>query len=449
MFGSSQDRARQLAGRSRRGRINSNGSSVSCRSISSSSHASQLCRTDSTLDILSQQPPVIEEHSTYYTGQSLNGKHTSQTASRTPASNTSMVPSTMYRASLHTSEAQRAHIGQHIFQAEYINHVLYGNPAVPVSTALQSKQFERSPDHNRYSSWGTLPATTQQVRNFTAPVPSSGPYGQQALLLPMCRDRPVLPPLEMAVFQSHLQPHTAVSLRGGHGYGSEASYAIQSKERTEDTCDTDLLDGNLRYRLARSRQSQLKPDWSLLSRPFTREFPWVARVFRRLQWTAPIFSGHSYDAFLDSLSETELDRFCSLFGPLSTDSFVGGKVGTARQVFFLILTSPQQQVFRNIITSRGLALLELNNYDSDTEQALPDAPPYNKTRPVAVLEYLLEATERPILLTQTKTLIPFSELPVGPLLPSVGRAVSTPNLRQQQSCSPLLTSQLYYASFIF
>lgn len=339
MFGSSQDRARQLAGRKRRERISSSGSNSTLRSISSSSHASQQYHIKSTLTPCNQESAVIKEN-----------------------------PQTLQ--------------GHQILQAEYLSQVLYSDLGASASASASppQSQFRTSLRQSKYGSMEMSPAVTRHLRNVTAPATE--------MIVPDCqalhqRVRPGVAftrPLERSTSESHLRSHAAVSLRGGQG----GFYVRDHTESREYTCT--LFD----------KVNDKKEGLPL--RPFTREFPWVTEVYCHPQWHVPISSGASYEAFIESLSMTELERFIVLFS--NKPRFLPVSLATARQVFFIVLTAPQQKVFKNIIISRGMALHALAEGGIGVQCTIHPATSNPEANPAVMLEHLLEATERPELLAR-------------------------------------------------
>ena len=341
MFGSSQDRARQLAGRKRRERIASSGSNSTLRSSSSSSHAFQQYHSALALDPGTQQSAVIKEN-----------------------------PRTLK--------------GHHILQAEYLSQVLYSDLGASASVSADPPQsgFVTSRRHARYGSLEMLPAVTRHPRNVTAPLAESMTPNHQ----PLSQRAQHGVALGRSTSESHKRLQAAVSLRGGR----DGCYTGDGTERREYTCTI----ANEKYDEKRN----------LPSRPFILEFPWVTKVYRHPQWHAPISSGASYEAFIDSLSTTELERFRDLFG--KTPGFLPASLATARQAFFMTLTGPQQRVFKNIIISKGMALLAMTEEGVGVQCSIHTVMCNSETKPAVMLEYLLEATERPVLLLKESARMP-------------------------------------------
>jgi hypothetical protein len=173
MFGSSQDRARQLAGRNRRERISS---CTSSRSISSSSQAPQQSPT-SILE--SKVPSAIEEHpSCEHDGDGLALALAQVNSGQQDENATPLFSASQFASGLPGPQAE-----QQCLQAEHLSQVLYSSLASSASANPPQSQFSAT-RHTRYGSLGSIP------------VPHA---------------------LRGAASEYQLRPQTVVSMRGGSG----------------------------------------------------------------------------------------------------------------------------------------------------------------------------------------------------------------------------------------
>lgn len=280
---------------------------------------------------------------------------------------------------------------QQILQAEYLSQVLYDKIEVPDSANPPLSRFGTG-----YSGMNSLPTIANHLHNVTAPISGSEKPIQQALEHPGCHLVSVPRALERSTSEHQLHLRTAVSLRGGY----TDIYIDNPAERNGDGLHNFEENAKLKRlcaELLHANALQVEHKSTLLSRPFTTEFPWVREVCRHPQWHAPISSGASYDAFAESLATVELGRFGDLFGP--KPAFLSASVATARRVFFTILTAPQKQVFKNMITSKGMSLLALVENGAGAQCISPPKPQDCISKPIVLLEHLLEATEGPEVLS--------------------------------------------------
>lgn len=161
MFGHSEDRARQLAGRHRKDRNTSSGSyASSSRNVSSSTQSSnQLQPTDSLTygDAISYVKHPQYPNQMASPGTSTQIQHTGRPSSTPFAGQQQPFQQAYFNASPYqlaqpyiayappeTPEqlaARRAQLEQERYQSEYLTKVLYGNPTVPNFNSPPSSQF--------------------------------------------------------------------------------------------------------------------------------------------------------------------------------------------------------------------------------------------------------------------------------------------------------------------
>ncbi|XP_014555941.1 hypothetical protein COCVIDRAFT_101024 [Bipolaris victoriae FI3] len=227
MFGSSQDRARLLAGRNRRQRISLSGSCSSSRSTSSSRDTLELCSPTTLLDPNAELPPVEEEQPFQETARpsvtvSDPGKRGIEPDNRR---------STSHSASTLPTRPRNLQLEQHRLQAEHLSQVLYNTLSLP-NSAVTSHDLFRSSHHVEYGSLGIPAVTSSNIRNITAPCRATYFPSSPVLDLMKAFDSSEAPFLRTSASEFHLRPQPVVSLRGGLGRmqkldDQEAEYALQ------------------------------------------------------------------------------------------------------------------------------------------------------------------------------------------------------------------------------
>jgi hypothetical protein len=171
MFGASEDRARQLAGRQRWKRISSNDSDSSHRSASSSSQLSQLsqCEASSILEQKLLWPITIPEcEAIAFHDHLQNEAITSRPREQFPVvSNAEEALSHIMATNQHPRTQQQRR------QAEHLSQVLYNDMAAehqrlpsPISSMLPSQL-------KQYGVLGWGAKILHQVRHVTAPAPQT------------------------------------------------------------------------------------------------------------------------------------------------------------------------------------------------------------------------------------------------------------------------------------
>jgi hypothetical protein len=423
MFGSSQDRAKQLAGRKRRERIHSLSSSTSHRSISSSSQASQQGPASSHPQDDMHHSPIIEEPSPMDACGVTSFRDT-------PVSSTTQVTTQFLTAQ------QRSQVEHQRLQAEYLSHVLYDSPSMSALHSSPISGFGSPSRHVRYGSLGTQLATTHRLRNITNPA-----LQNQSQSVHSGTFVPLLP--RPSAFASHLQSQTAVTLRGGSGQAAEG------EEPSHDEAVEQV--NQIPYQFQHPRDMRPAPIADpgmriIPSRPYAFEFEWVTEVFRLPQWMCPIFSGVPYDTFLASLDMSQSFQFRMSFR--QKDWQVARLELTKRRTFFQCLSPMQKLLFKNIILMRGSELVALTK---GVSQKLPLLAPGDGWNPLAIdLQLMLEATEsytqparRPIHPVNLRSTPPPGLLPRAGQS-NEGKTTSAPNLGQQQDEVPGAEYKGYY-----
>jgi hypothetical protein len=193
MFGASEDRARQLAGRQRWKRI---GSSASHRSVSSLSQASYW-ETSSIFEQNIHRPTSTPEH---------HAQHIAHISSDVEVALSEMMTSD------HHPRAQ-----QQRSQAEHLSQVLYNDTATGNPLDSSSNHFV-PPTHMKKH--GALESTTtiyHRLRNASAPTPQTYMVDHQSTLTPAHQVT------SRSVSTGTADAHATVSMRGGADGGPSLS----------------------------------------------------------------------------------------------------------------------------------------------------------------------------------------------------------------------------------
>lgn len=346
MFGSSEDRARQLAGRQRWKRISSSDSDSSYRSVSSSSQASQW-GTSSIFEHIIQRPSPIPEHRTYTTCSIQGDQHGSggiKYASKLAAA--SDVEGDM------TAEHQHPRLQQHRSQAEHMSHVLYDdttiNDVLPPSSNLASLSQRKD-----YGVLEPLDTMLPQRRSATMPISQASPTSHQLNSLSVnLAKRPI--------FWGLLQANTVVSLRGG--------------------AEDESLNTN----------NQMSTGSTMVQ----TEFPWIELAIQHPCWSLPFDSGIMYNYFRESLSHDQLTTFCELFRHHSPNDH--NYFTWARCQFYHELDVDGRLNFKRVIIERAKALLGPNldktSFSSEEVDRLKNTSVMANSGPLVCLVRLIEAT---------------------------------------------------------
>jgi hypothetical protein len=367
MFGSSQDRARQLAGRNRRERISSISSCTSSRSISSSSQAPQQSPTsiwEPKVPSAIEEHPSCEHNDTHITPLAFAEINSSQ-----QDENAVPLSSPLELA----SGLPGPQVEQQRLQAEHLSEVLYSNFAL--ITSPPQSQFTAT-RHTRYGSLGTV----------------SMPHA-----------------LRGTASEYQLRPQTVVSLRGGSGSLNDA---LTGSKPTATDAEATALEALMSLRVgsgdrdvapAVTTPTAAEAEAKALREHFEKlqiassvyRASWEAEKahlykggFMRKNWlpsfyqrTDPMVSGQWYDFMLSRLG-TQLPRFVSLFGPSAHTTREGLRGLRSRMAFFHCLIPDLKTCFRNMIVQR---INERIN--------TPQPPDFPGVRPPIVPFFLLETFE--------------------------------------------------------
>ena len=353
MFGASEDRARQLAGRQRWKRISSSGSHSNYRSVSSSSQASHW-DTSSIFEQNIQRPSPIPEHYTHtvngITGDqhSRGGMH--HVLQSAVASDVEGVLSRMM------AEDQFPRTQQQRNQAEHLSQVLYNDTTIDNVLPPSSHHYVLPSQTKQYGSLQSRATTLHQIRNSTAPVPRTHEGGPQLTSMSAYD----LTDHSMSV--GITQRHTIVSLRGG--------------------ADDGLVHANK------------LPSGSVST--FSHEFPWILSAMAHACWYLPFNSGIMYKFFLDTLTPEQVKEFIRLF---SKDSKCQeNEFDSQRHEFYAKLDLDSQVNFKRVIIERAKELLGPNLDDTscplDELHRLQDTSGERDCRsyPLVRLPQLIDAT---------------------------------------------------------
>lgn len=298
MFGASEDRARQLAGRQRWKRISSSASSSSYRSASSSSQLSQLSHreTSSIFEQNHQRPTPILEHPSPARLVSVGSmydiggpQHLIQPIAATAVEEafSRMVSKNLHPRTLH-QRSQTEHLSRVLFDETTHAHAL---PPTTISSAIpgQTKQYG-------VLGWGAK--ILQQVRHVTEPVAPARIEGQLSTVVT------IHGLASRSVSSDHISTRAVLSTRGGTG-----------------------------------------PE---------PQFPWTAIQQHQL-WDCLFNTGATCRSFVSWLRDRRPDDY-ALFVSLFDNSY-GLEADPVRQHILLTLGTEARQTIRGILLERAYAIL--------------------------------------------------------------------------------------------
>jgi len=367
MFGSSQDRARQLAGRNRRERISSISSRSSSRSVSSSSRAPPPRNYLSTPDSTTKLPSAIEE----YAAGHENGTVLDTCAVKSQKQRL-VEDEPPLSASQVASGQGGSQVEHHRLQAEHLSQVLYNGFALVASVSPPQSQFS-STHQVQHGSVGWQPDNLLHPRNITA---SDPPYHLvTSSLLDLLDLFSVNTKDALGAFISEHDPSllAIASLRGGSGgNGGDSLPAMQPLGGTFDeeftiwirhVCMLDLkldLDISGAYHDNFVQESQHRLTSELRSElVFLHRVPNYQNIY--------VTSGHQYTAFRRSLSTRKLVRFDLLFGPpFPKDPYTAIQVPCV--TFFHSLDNNQKDRFGELLHTK------IRELRLPVETSLPQPP---------------------------------------------------------------------------
>ncbi|KAG9191277.1 hypothetical protein G6011_09365 [Alternaria panax] len=225
MFGSSQDRARQLAGRNRRERISSISSCSSTHTTNLSSRSPQQ-RNNLPTEIGTVEPvtTIDERASSDDNDASVNplGKIGAHAVNEVPL---------LLSVSQMVDGLEGSHVEQHWNQAEHLSRVLHNNLTLTNVTDLPESQFA-SRHHTRYGSLGMHTDTMPHLRSITNPVPPTHLPDSTLEDLLAILDVTGTVPLRASASDDQLGSQSIASLRGGAGKDRRANkYRISERRR--------------------------------------------------------------------------------------------------------------------------------------------------------------------------------------------------------------------------
>lgn len=298
MFGASEDRARQLAGRQRWKRISSSGSSSSYRSASSSSQLSQLShrKTFSIFELNPQRPTRIPEHTSPTRSASVDSLHdfgrlqylVQPIASpEVEEAFSRMVSKNLHPQTLH----QRS-------QTEYLSQVLYDETAPKHALPPPTRSSAVSSQTKQYGVLGWGAKILQQVRHVTEPAS----------------------PLQM---EGHLS--TVVTAQGPNG-----------RSISSDNISTQPMPS-----MRGGEDSEPRIPWTM--------------VQQHQLWDCLFNTGATYRSFMFWLRRHWPDKY-ALFVPLFDGSY-GPEAYPARQHLLLTLGTEARRTIRSILEERAKAIL--------------------------------------------------------------------------------------------
>jgi hypothetical protein len=149
MFGSSEDRARQLAYRTRKDRVISSGSNSTHRSLSSASESSRRSHSSLSLHMGLNQSIAPEIPLSVQAGL-VHGKD--HATSRVLPWDDPALASSSHDDSLPAKQCKDVHVEQHRVQSEYLSQVLYNSLSI-VAQGLSEAASVPALQLNRYAIW--------------------------------------------------------------------------------------------------------------------------------------------------------------------------------------------------------------------------------------------------------------------------------------------------------
>ena len=225
MFGASEDRARQLAGRQRWKRIGSSGSSSSYRSASSSSQLSQLSHRETSyiFEQNPQRPTPIPEHPSPTRFVPVNSLHDlgglQYLVQPIAASDVEEAFSRMVSKNLHPQTLHQRS------QTEHLSHVLFDKTAIGHASPPPTSPFTVSGLTKPYGVLGWGAKIVQQVRHVTEPAPPVQVDGHVSTVVTV-RDF-----ISRSLSSDNVSTQAMPSMRGGAGRESQFDWtAIQQHE---------------------------------------------------------------------------------------------------------------------------------------------------------------------------------------------------------------------------
>lgn len=297
MFGASQDRARQLAGRQRWKRISSSGSNSSYRSASSSSQLSQLSHheTSSIFEQNVPRPTPIPEHYAYTGSGSLdNLRHFGGLQHLVQPAAVSDVEEALSRM---MAKNQHPRTLQQRSQAEHLSQVLYNDTATDDALPPPSSHFALSSQTKRYGVLGWGAKILQHVRHITEPAPQAHMEDQQSTAVTAYD----ITSRSISINIANTQP--VVSMRGG--------------------------------------ASPESPNMRIMAQQHSL-------------WASPFNTGLNYRCFVDNLVPQNRAMFQQLFGDMTGSDPM---LNSARQRFLLAIGPHCANWFQSILIERAKKIL--------------------------------------------------------------------------------------------
>ncbi|KZM27481.1 hypothetical protein ST47_g1353 [Ascochyta rabiei] len=345
MFGASEDRARQLAGRQRWKRISSSGSSSSHRSVSSLSQVSHW-GTSSIFEQNIQRPTSIPERYAYAANGTQDGSHNPGGVQHT--SQHAASPDAEVALSQMTNNDQHPPTQQQRRQTEHLSQVLYNDTATSNGRYPSSSQFVLPTHIKQHGSFESKTTIFHRLRNASAPTPQTYTAGPESTTTPAHNLT------SRSISTSVAEAHPTVSMRGGALYGPH-----------------------------------------LIATPvYTTGTHWIATAKNHPCWELPYNTGLMYRVFLDSLPLAQVTKFIFIF--CGRVDRVRDQFDSARRLFFYHLDSADQLNFKRMIIERAKELLGLylnkQQYPPHELVRLQTTSKQGDDYPLACLPYLVEAT---------------------------------------------------------
>ncbi|KAJ4332328.1 Scaffold-type E3 ligase [Ascochyta clinopodiicola] len=344
MFGASEDRARQLAGRQRWKRISSSGSTSSRRSVSSLSQVSHW-ETSSIFEQNIQRPMPIPEHHAYAIDATQDESHNPgrvlHTSQRAASPDAEVALSRMMANDQHPQTQQQRR------QAEHLSQVLYNDTMTSGGLYPSTSHFVLPTYIRQHGPFESITTIFHRLRNASEPIPQTYTAGHELTTTSAHNFT------SRSVSTGTAEAHTIVSMRGGADHGQ-----------------------------------------TIVAIPvYTTGTHWIEKAQDHPSWEISYNSGIMYRFFLDSLPRDQVADFILIFGHRSS---VRDQYSSARRLFFYSLDSTFQLNFKRMIMERAKELLgfRLNKKEHPLDELrnlIKKSSEGDKFPPVC-LPYLVEAT---------------------------------------------------------
>lgn len=345
MFGSSEDRARQLAGRKRKERIASLNSTSGQCCTNAVSQESQPGQQRSVSNSHHQPRHLITSNPSEQVEAAVIGPRTEHLLSIKDLSKTSTLSHTpRFPDFYHLLQENRQ-----VLQAEHLSHVLYDRPSISAFQPSSSTCFGPFTRHAQCDDMETASSRPELMPNDSGPVDvleqQSPEYQTHSCLLNDDTSFDARRPLTL-------------TLRGGSGNDSPRNKrsANEPDRGPSKKGDEKAPTGNENI-ASNMSWNALWPNVTLM--PLSMQYPWIRQVRNMPEWNIPISIGADFENFISFLSSEELRRFKSAFDTRILSAKPSRKI--ERRLFFQSLSPFQRQMYTKVITRRGEDLVHLQS----------------------------------------------------------------------------------------